>query len=154
MKWSKLRKLVKDGFSESLAKRLDINSTAYGGCSCGHAWITMDGDVIANFCTRASANVRLDYASAKPNKMYEDQLTGYGELSRQDAYQACWDFVHSLTVKEALEDSDPLVQSLAVVDRRLGKRRLGRIDEARLHPLAKKLLEVRLDSERGGAGSL
>ena len=53
MKWSKLKQLVEQGFAPSLAKRLTINSTAYGACTCGHAWLTLDGEVIANFCTRA-----------------------------------------------------------------------------------------------------
>jgi hypothetical protein len=43
MCWSKLRPLVKEGLAESIARRVDIQSTRYGNCSCGHAWITLDG---------------------------------------------------------------------------------------------------------------
>lgn len=71
----------------------------------------------------------------------------YGELSRQDVYEACWSYVHNLTIDESISSEDPLIQSLAMLDKRLGKRRLKSIDQAKLHPLAKKLLTVRLESE-------
>lgn len=148
MRWSKLRALVRERFAPSLLSRLDIHSARYGACSCGHAWITLDGEVIANFCTRAAYKERgYEPKSDKINPMYKHQFASYGELSRQDAYKACWAFVHDLSIEEALADSDPLIQTLAVVDDRIGKRRLGKIDEAVLHPLAKALLAVRREAE-------
>ncbi len=147
MRWSKLRALIRQNFSPSIGERLDIHSAAYGACSCGHAWLTLDGSVIANFCTRAAANARYGYPSPTINPMYQDQAVSYGELSRQDAYHACWAFVHDLSIEQSLEDEDPLVQSLAIVDRRLGKKRLRAIDASSLHPLAKMLLDVRLEAE-------
>lgn len=77
--------------------------------------------------------------------MYAHQFAAYGEFSRQDAYRACWAFVHDLDLEAALADNDPLVQTLAVVDRRLGKRRQSTLDRNSLHPLAAKLLELRLE---------
>ncbi len=71
----------------------------------------------------------------------------YGELSRQDAYAACWAFVHELSIEEALADADPLVQALSVLDARLGKHRLQSLDWQALHPLAQALLRVRLEAE-------
>ena len=148
MKWSKLKRLIEDGFADSFGKRLSINSTAYGNCSCGHAWLTLDGEVIANFCTRAYWTKEM--AGANPdvqNPMYRHQYAEYGEMSRQDVYRACWEFVHRLTVEKALQESDPLLQSLAVVDRRVGKRRLIQIDASVLHPLARKLFTERVRAE-------
>jgi hypothetical protein len=148
MKWSKLKQLVEQGFAESVRKRLSINSAAYGACTCGHAWLTLDGTVVANFCTRASGNLaQLGEKPTSANKMYASQFMNYGEMSRQDAYKACWEFVHDLSIEEALKDDDPLIQTLAVVDRRTGKRRLTQIDPQTLHPLARKLLEERLEAE-------
>ena len=143
MRWSKLRSLVKDGFAQSIARRVDINSTRYGNCTCGHAWITLDGEVIANFCTLAHYNAQFLDSAYRPRHQFAD----YGELSRQDAYRACWEFVHSLTIEAALADPDPLVQSLAVLDRRLGRRRLTQLDASLFHPLAAVLLRVRREAE-------
>jgi hypothetical protein len=143
VRWSKLKQLVENGFTPSLAKRLTINSAAYGACTCGHAWLTLDGDVIANFCTRAQGNRDYSGAPKTVNKMYDTQCVEYGELSRQDAYRACWAFVHEMSIEQSLMDSDPLIQTLAVVDRRVGKRRLKEIDGERLHRMARKLLDER-----------
>lgn len=141
MRWSKLKSLVEARFAPVLAGRVSIFSTTYGKSTCGRAWISVDGAEIANFCTRAAYNSKAGLP--KPH----DAPLGYGELSRQDAYAACWAFVHELSIEEALADSDPLVQSLAVLDGRLGKRRLQTTDLAKLHPLAQKLAAIRLESE-------
>lgn len=147
MRWSKLKQLVEQRFAPGLAKRLTINSAAYGACTCGHAWLTLDGEVIANFCTRAYWNREMDLTPDKANPMYAHQSASYGEMSRQDAYKACWAFVHDLPIEQSLFEDDPLIQTLAVVDKRLGRRRLGKIDLAVLHPLARRLLEERLRIE-------
>ena len=147
MRWSKLRSLVKEGFARSVARRVDINSTRYGDCTCGHAWITLDGEVVANFCTRAHYIAQGLEAGSKGRAAPRHQFAEFGELSRQDAYRACWEFVHGLTVEAALADPDPLVQSLAVLDRRIGRRRLTQLDASLFHPLAAVLLRVRREAE-------
>jgi hypothetical protein len=148
MRWSKLRSLVRDRFAGSIAKRVDIQSTRYGNCSCGHAWVTVDGEVVANFCTRANYLAHgMEPPSSKIGRTPRGQFAEFGELSRQDAYKACWDFVHSLSIEEAIADPDPLVQSLAVLDARLGKRRLTALEAGSFHPLAAMLLQVRKGAE-------
>ena len=148
MRWSKLRSLVTEGFADSIRSRVDIQSTRYGNCSCGHAWITLDGEVIANFCTRAHSIAQgMEATSAKVATTPRHQFAKFGELSRQDAYEACWDFVHNLPIAAALTDVDPLVQTLAVLDRRVGKRRLAQLNSSHYHPLAAVLLGVRREAE-------
>jgi len=147
MRWSKLRALVRERLAPSIAERIDLHSTRYGDCNCGHAWVTLDGEVVANFCTRANAIARYVPTDPKVGGTPRHQFAQFGELSRQDAYRACWDFVHALSADEALQDEDPLVQSLAVLDRRIGKRRLTGLDPAGLHPLAAVLLKVRKEAE-------
>lgn len=148
MRWSKLKQLVEQGVCDALRGRIAINSAAYGTCGCGHAWLTLDGDIVANFCTRANAIRKYVGVPDSPNRMYAHQYAEYGELSRQDAYKACWDFTHTLSIEDALHDSDPLVQTLAVIDRRVGKRRLKKMKPETLHPLARRLLEERFDAEQ------
>lgn len=144
MRWSKLRSLVIERFAEPLQGRLDIQSTRYGNCSCGHAWLTLDGTVIANFCTRAHYLARTrEPGEEPPNAMYRTQFTAYGEMSRQGAYEACWAFVHELSVEEAFASGNPLLQTFAVADGRIGKRRLAMLDPEILHPLAGHILAAR-----------
>ncbi|MBI1403812.1 MAG: hypothetical protein GC147_11430 [Porphyrobacter sp.] len=154
MRWSKLRKLVKDRFAPEVQGRLDIHSAAYGACTCGHAWLTWDGEVIANFCTRAWGNIgafQPGFVSPEPGP---GELVAYGEFSRQDAYQACWALVHDLSIDEALADDDVLVRTLAIVDARLGKRRLAQLDPETLHPLGQHLLALRIAAARKPAPAL
>ena len=143
MRWSKLRSLVKERFAPELHKRLDINSTAYGNCTCGHAWLTWGGEVIANFCTRAHGNAGGFSPEYVPSPPKGGDLTGYGEFARQDAYKACWAFIHDLSIEEALSDADPLVNMLALADKRLGKRRIAELKGDTFHPVAAKMLELR-----------
>ena len=129
-----------------MKKRVSINSTRYGNCTCGRAWLTLDGKEIANFCTRAYYNAKLKHVDTATRKT-DATLVNYGELSRQNAYESCWAFVHDLSIDEALRDSDPLVQALAVLDARLGKRRFSQIEAEHLHPLSRKLFQTRLEAE-------
>ncbi|WP_193504424.1 hypothetical protein [Sphingosinithalassobacter portus] len=148
MRWSKLRALALDRFAEPLRGRLDIHSAAYGNCTCGHAWLSFDGDVIANFCTRAHYIAGgWEAASSDRNRMYKRQLTPFGALSRQDAYRSCWQLIHELSIEEALASDDLLTQSLAIADTRVGMRRLQRIDPDALEPLPAFLLLIRLGND-------
>ena len=142
MRWSKLKSLIEQRFAKPLLKRVAIHSAAYGNCSCGHCWITLDKAVIANFCTRAYYNRALQGDSASYS-MYKDHLVLYGEKSRQDAYQSMFNYIHTLTIDEALEAEDVLIQALAVIDARVGNKRVSALDKNKLHPLARKLLEIR-----------
>lgn len=80
----------------------------------------------------------------KTKKKYHDQFVVYGEGSRQDFYQSCWDYIHKLSIDEALAESDPIIQAFAVIDRRVGKRRLAKVDPDELHPLARRLYMERI----------
>ncbi len=120
----------------------------------------MNGEEIANFCTRAHFNRELLETRGRRNERseesakYDSQVVpfGFGELTRQDAYESCWAFVHELSIEQAITDPDPLVQSLAVIDSRMGKRRLAMLNESELHPLAKRLLHARIKAEASLAG--
>lgn len=156
MKWSKLKSLIHERFTDSLRARVSINCTAYGNCGCGHAWITLDGEIVANFCTRAYWNLK-QYDSSNNNyinrdatdkgkKRYQKQFVEYGELSRQQVFKSCWDFIHKLSIDEALASENPLIQGLAIIDKRVGKRRLKKIDDKKLQPLSKMLFLERVNN--------
>jgi hypothetical protein len=143
-----------------MKKRVSINSTRYGNCTCGHAWITLDQKVIANFCTRAFWNTgpEIDEKTGKwvqgkyrneENTKYATLENTYGELSRQNVYESCWAYLHDLPIEQAVLSDNPLIQSLAMIDKRLGKRKMKAIDPKVLHPLAKRLLYERVTLERG-----
>ena len=141
-----------------MKNRLAIYSTTYGNCTCGHAWITLDKKVIANFCTRAFGNTKPVWdkeknklvrgtKEIKNNGKYDELFNDYGELSRQNVYESCWDYLQEISIEEALLSDNLLIQALSVADKRVGKRRLKKIDKEKLHPLAKIIFEERIKSE-------
>jgi hypothetical protein len=70
----------------------------------------------------------------------------WGEFSQFDFMKACWNYLQ-LNIQEAIENENPIIQSLAMVDKRLGKRRLAEININQLHPLTKLFLSIRLQTE-------
>ena len=164
MRWSKLRALVENRFDPEIRNNISISSAAYGSCSCGHLWITIDKKIVANFCTRAFYNRHLyqerrpkifgggknpcpipPYITVSNNAKYGE--VDYGEMSRQGAYSSCWEFIHTLHIDNAISSDNPLIQSLAVLDKRVGQQRLIAMQRKVLHPLFKCLLDYRLSKQ-------
>ena len=56
-------------------------------------------------------------------------------------------FVHDLSLEDALNSNDPLIQCLAVIDRRVGKRRLKTLVPEKFNDLARALLSKRKEAE-------
>ena len=92
---------------------------------------------------------QLGYVTHPPVKEEErtpGHLIEYGELSRFDLSEACWAYL-SMNIDDALTSDHPLIIALAMLDRRVGKRKLRELNQAKMHPLAKALLELRLKAE-------
>jgi len=157
MRWSKLKKLVEDSFAESVKGRVHVYSTRYQ-CSCGRGWITVDGSELADLSTEVSGrkykaiyhestrticakHPAIPDAEREPGNVVEP-----GEFSRFDLHEACWEYVHS-SVANSLSSNSPLIASLAVLNAKVGKGRLRRLAEQKLHPLTRALLEFRLRAE-------
>lgn len=139
MSWSQLRKQMKTFLCEPLVKRLDFHLTSYRidrkqekldllGAP-GRGWITLDGKEIVNF--------------AQPNPWgASNQVEVDGVGLRQDFYEVIRDYPQ-LSIEEALQSPNYLVQGFAVVDRRVGKKRLLRMNSEQLHPFVKMMYELR-----------
>ena len=160
MRWSKLKKEIENRFADSLKGRVSIYSTRYTSASfsMSRGWITFDGKEIVNFSTPDSVNVHGVYyneltqsicASHRAIKNYErtpNKIIEKGEFSRYDFHEACWSFIN-LSIEDALTNDNPIINSLAILDSRLGKRRLKEINQDKLHPLVKRILQIRLYAE-------
>lgn len=154
MRWSRLKLLAEERLAKGLKGRITFNSARYGNCTCGRFWISVDGVELANLCTRAYYN-RTEHeqkgASEESLRKFSKMPVEYGEFSRQQAYEAIWEFVHDLSIEDALASPNPLHQMFAVIDSRLGKRRLDAIDPDALHPLARALLLFRLGHDEANS---
>jgi len=155
MQWSKLKKTIESRFAPSVRDKINLFTTQYG-CQCGRAWITYNGKQIANFETIVNlerihvhreetdehGRLIIDEATRAPG-----ELLSRGELNRWDLHKACWDFLN-MSIQEALSSENPVIQGLALLDERTGKRRIALIDAKDLHPLPKKLLEIRIFEDK------
>jgi hypothetical protein len=160
MQWSKLKQNIEGRFAASVRNRVEIFSTQYNKpkTTSGRAWITIDGVEVANLSTLESYSVyKCVYhentptnCKTHPGVREEERTAGLlvekGEFSRFDLHSCCWEYLQ-LTVDEGLEHDSPLINLLAILDKRLGKRRLVLIIKDSLHPLVKAFLEFRLKAE-------
>lgn len=128
-----------------LRKRVDFHLTNYREYgSLGHeVWITIDGVKVfsASYCDyMISENVLQrdkglrTYAEGKEGKVAHDVLT---RKEIHDASITVYTFREYLdsNPKDALASTDPVLKSLAIIDRRVGRRTLARLRVGRTNTL-------------------
>ena len=144
----------------SLVDRLEIRATRYhrSNDQMGRAWITFDKREVVDFCDH-----RFDveiYPLAHDIRTVSDSdardahdqaraiLSGQGHFARWHFIAACERFL-GLSIEAALQSEDPLIRALAVIDRRLGKRRLVSLARGAKfeNPIMRTLLELRCEVE-------
>lgn len=153
MKWSRLKKSIEEKFADPLKGRVNIYATRYtsGSHYMVRGWITLDGEEIANFSTPDNNNKYGWNTPAINERIPAGERTAgiaaeKGEFSRMEFTDACMEFLN-LNIDDAFKSDNPIIRSLAVLDRRSGKRRLRNICRESLHPLTLQLLEFRLKCE-------
>ncbi|MGD6940611.1 SF0329 family protein [Cytobacillus gottheilii] len=179
MKWTKLKKLLENRLCESLKGRLEIRTTAYRKAhdQPSRMWITLDKKEI--YCAADQVfemNVEEQYQLLKEEQQLEpipydsDWTTMFQSKERAallDAYEeaeqivikknviAEYSMYHSLleyiqlSIDEALQSQDPVIKAFAMLDRRLGKRRLEKLKEENKesHSFIQLLLQIRCEAE-------
>ncbi|MBC8883278.1 hypothetical protein H9X57_07160 [Flavobacterium piscinae] len=158
MKWSKLRKELKDRLADNLKDRLDYHLTTYKNSTSyiGRAWITWEGKEILNFSNQDTWNEFQSYSNKLAETHYishegikttdrtEGKIMEKGEFSKYDFADNAFRFLN-LNVQDAIKSYNPIIKALAVVDKRIGKRTLSELNKAENHPMIKQLIELRLE---------
>jgi hypothetical protein len=154
MKWSKLKESIESKFADTVRGRVCIYSTRYttGSHFMARGWITVDGKEVANFSTPDHHNKYGLFAPDIDSRVKDEERTKgeaieKGEFSRYDFMYACWDYLN-MNIDNALTSENPIIKAFAMLDSRLGKRRLMSIDSTTLHPLVRRMLDLRLDCEK------
>lgn len=168
MIWSKIKKNIESGFSDSLAGRVKIYTTSYGSDLdvkelYNRGWITVDGVEVVNFSTPdaffihgrdLNATTPTNYPANAVKKEYVNRTSNHlsekGEFSKFDLTFCCSSFM-SMSIKDAMEHESPIIRMLCVLDKRLGKRRCILMSQKELHPLVRYFLDIRMEAERGKA---
>lgn len=145
MRWSKVKQMVEERFAPFARGRVHVHATRHRkAAECiTRGWITLDGEEIFE-------------ASTKRQRLEEMKRLS-GEVEGPDLEVGGWEFAQNLRdylnmkPAAALASKSPVLQALAVLDTRTGKRTLAKIHPSSVHPMVGRLLTVRIDEEKGPA---
>jgi hypothetical protein len=159
MIWSKLKKQIESGFADELKGKIQIYLTTYANSQSfmGRGWITYNGIELSNFSNNETFMIHGSYSNELCDKSpgppshqpinNSDRIVGNlvekGEFSKYDFGGSCWEFIN-MTIKDAQTSKNPLLRTLAILDKRTGKRSLSMLEKTESHPLVKKMIAIRL----------
>ncbi len=137
MRWSKLKQLIEDRMAPSLQHRVEVHSTRYHNDRWqedSRGWFTIDKREVADFSSCM---------------IYVPSLGNSGPiLSEKEKFEQAVSAVLSLSVNEMVVSENAVIRALAMLDSRLGKRRLRALrlgdDE---HPLVRQFYILRCEAE-------
>ena len=138
MSWSKLKGKIEDRFAPSLRKRVSIHITSYheAGWLEGRGWLLVDKTEVPLAST-------LPYQAARAS----------GEHDRPSLHAVLVRYL-DLSVAAALASQEPVHRALAMIDRRLGRRRFEALRPASgEHPTVRRLYDLRAEVEEWGSVS-
>jgi hypothetical protein len=171
IRWSKLRAELKDRITPSLRSRIALHQARYRRTreEAGRVWLELDGRELISFDTSSYIAKRSNLTSevlsgSRPYAADAEEAGTYqsaddiaGDALRRageyDDYSARVDLESylSLSIEDALRSPSPLIRALAVVDRRVGKRRLQSLAPMTSeHPLVTELFRTRCEADGAG----
>ena len=166
MKWSQLRKQIESRFAGAVAKRVALHTAHYRHAhdGDGRAWIEVDGQEVATMCHFQAGRARWELAeqlrvannpenrgaAGLPRWIYDEAIAitqRAGVVSQAEFYRLLECYLQS-SINASLASTSPIARGLAVLDARVGKRRLKVLaahpDE---HPLVRMLVALRCEAE-------
>jgi hypothetical protein len=147
MQWSKLKARFKALICPELSDRIDLHLTSYRHSHDGadKVWITVDGHRVFD-CKHysyeaAEANA---YSIGLRDQELKTRLRDQ-EVHSPAEFGSAIKLYPSLSIDEALASENPIIKAFAMVDRRLGKRKLAMLElSASEHSLVKTFYSLRL----------
>ena len=133
MSWKSLIKQFKLLLFPSIAKRIDFHVTTYRkyySGEAGRAWITWDGEEITNM-----AYTWIHWGDA-------EEKVKHSVFSQDELPQAIKRYLNN-SIDEVLVHENPLIRALGILDRRVGKRRLKKLNFPEMPPLEKQFFIFR-----------
>jgi len=149
MRWSKLKQLVEERFAPSVSGRVRLFVTRYKGedDNAGRWAIRFDGREVEGL-SDLSSRWRQEQLQAGGRSADEARAIRMSEGTHdlRQFYRSLEDYLN-LSIEDALSSPDVLARSLALLDRRTGKRRLRQVSPTGLHPLEAACLAFRRKAE-------
>ncbi len=158
MKWSRRKQKAEHFFSNSVKGRVELGSTRYRGSpdneGCG--FILFDKKEIWRMCSQSFYPVENDYIKkiaeqhaippqeAQPLAL--EALAREGVFSQQTYYDSLSEYSHC-SIDALLASPNTLIKCLAMLDARLGKRRLLKFDLSQEHQKVVEFYRIRCECE-------
>lgn len=149
MQWSKLKSKVKDFICEELADRIDFHLTSYRRSHDGvdKVWILIDKK-------RVFAIKHYDFVFAerwlhwnsKMNQKEVGEFLQNEEIYNPQEFGSAMTEYLNLSISEAIKSSNPIIKAFAMIDKRLGKRTLEKLEISDSEPeLVKIFYNLRIN---------
>jgi len=149
LSWSAMRKVLeKENICDSLKGRIQYFATRYKKShdETGRVAIRLDGKEVFKSCffdqlKKRDEIVKSNIILKEEAKSYWDywdkiylETKNYGGFEQHGFYEAFYEY-HSQSIEKSLASPDPVVRLFAIMDKRLGKRRLkGMLSEIQAQP--------------------
>ena len=158
MNWSKVKQNVENCFAPSIKGRVELRATAYRSTDkrAGRGYIAVDGKIVWDACTMKfweveGAQIRLLKQEAGKSSFAvqgaANRQLALDGIMRKSGFIRTLERYGSVSVERALESGNVLAQSIAMLDARLGKRRLKSLDVSGLDPLVQYFHHLRCEAE-------
>lgn len=147
MTWSKLKSGMEQFFAEGVKGRIGLHMTSYRRPGRweneGRSWITIDGNELINMPLDVEwARYRVDLYEPELGREFE-QASRLGQNRLKTAVVA----YQELSIDAIIASEDSVVRALGMLDRRVGKRRLAKMEVSDQPLLVKYLYLFRCDIE-------
>jgi hypothetical protein len=158
MRWSKIKKRVENFFSDSVQGRLELRSTCYRGTHDeeGRGYITFDKREIWSMCTLSFYSTEFyrmeEIASRKGvsprevQRIAHEELASEGKFNQYTFYDSLDEYCNN-SIEQSLESDNLLIRCLAMLDSRLGKRRLKDLDLSEQSEKVIQFYKIRCECE-------
>ena len=149
-RWSKIKRGVESRFAESVAGRVTLFMTGYHAKhnEIGRWAFRVDGTEVydvGDLTSWGSNPVSVDPALSRQEG--ERDLRQKGLHDRDSLLESLREYL-SLDIDAAHNSPDVVIRSLAILDRRTGKKRLRTLISVPIgHPLMRRCLELRCEAE-------
>jgi hypothetical protein len=143
---------MEEYFAGEVKGRVHIYTTKYtaGSNFMVRGWITIDKEEIANFSTPDN-HARFGHSSPDYEiRISEDERTAgkaaeKGEFAQWELADSCLQYINQ-SIDESFNSPNPVIRAFAMLDRRTGKRRLLALERTGMHPLVKRMYDLRMES--------
>jgi len=168
MQWSKLKKEIENRFADSVVGHVAFHCTRYRHASSylERAWITLDKKEIYEFSNikshmetwKTAVELRkitntADYRDPLQRKGYDEAMDFAEETAHKRGVYSKAEFYYlleyylNLPIEKALQSKNMIFRALAILDRRVGKRRLAKFEPDGESQLVRQLYKFRCSVE-------